>query len=92
MGQMLIAGKASGEVAEKGRPKNVTAGNIIPAKCDDLELSRKESAEAQLLAKLPAEDFEKIKFVASKNRATRGKLRGCNAPFYFAKKKVRFSG
>ena len=26
-----------------------------------MELSRKESAEAQMLAELPAEDFEKIK-------------------------------
>ena len=53
MGQMLIEGKAAGEVAKQGRPKNLTAGKVIPTKCDDVGISWRESAEAQMLAELP---------------------------------------
>ena len=52
MGQMLIEGKAAGEVAKQGRPKNLTAGKVIPTKCDDVGISWRESAEAQMLAAL----------------------------------------
>lgn len=51
MGQMLIEGKAAGEVAKQGRPKNLTAGKVIPTKCDDVGISWRESAEAQLQAR-----------------------------------------
>ena len=61
MGQMLIEGKAAGEVAKQGRPKNLTAGKVIPTKCDDVGISWRESAEAQMLAELPQDEFDKIK-------------------------------
>ena len=51
MGQMLIEGKAAGEVAKQGRRKNLTAGKVIPTKCDDVGISWRESAEAQLQAR-----------------------------------------
>ncbi len=48
MGQMLIEGKAAGEVAKQGRPKNLTAGKVIPTKCDDVGISWRESAERKM--------------------------------------------
>ncbi len=57
MGQMLIEGKAAGEVAKQGRPKNLTAGKVIPTKCDDVGISWRESAERrcwQSCLRLPA--------------------------------------
>jgi len=45
MGEMLIAGKESGEVAKKGRPENVTAGDIF--QLAELGLTKNESARAR---------------------------------------------
>jgi len=61
MGEMLLAGKDAGEVAEKGRPRNVPTGDIIPATCKDLHLKRKESASAQIMASIPRSEFDKLK-------------------------------
>ena len=58
MGQILLAGKETGEVAKKGQPRKVTAGNFNPVQIADLGLTKRESAEAQMLAEIPAEDFE----------------------------------
>ena len=60
MGQMIIAGKASGIFARQGRPKNLPTGKVIPMRCDDLDISWKESSEATMLAELPEDDFHKI--------------------------------
>ena len=62
IGEMTLAAARAGELATRGRPKeNVPAGDIYPATTAEVGLTRKERNEAEFLAELPEEDFEKIK-------------------------------
>jgi site-specific DNA-methyltransferase (adenine-specific) len=61
MGEMLIEGERTGQVATDGRPKKtVPIGNGIPATAEDLGLTRKQKAEAKMLAGLTEEEKEKV--------------------------------
>ena len=68
MGQIL----AKTERAKAGRPpKLVTAGNqLSEPTLDELGLTKRESADAQMLAELPQAEFDKIK-AGTKTRTTR---------------------
>lgn len=59
MGQMLLSGKEEGTVRTRGRHPKTTQPEVL--EIGEIGLTHKESAEAQMLAELPAEDFEKIK-------------------------------
>lgn len=61
MGEMLAAGQQSGQVAKKGQPRKVTGGDFSPVQIASLGLTKRESAEAQLLASIPRETFDKVK-------------------------------
>jgi N6-adenosine-specific RNA methylase IME4 len=66
LGEMLLAGEESGEVATTGHPptgekkKRVSTGNALPATAADLGLSRKQKAEAKALASLPKMEQEAV--------------------------------
>jgi len=59
MGQLLIAGKADGTVRTRGRRPKTTHREVL--EIQEIGLSHKESAEAQMLAEIPVEDFDRIK-------------------------------
>lgn len=63
MGEMLIEGERTGQVATRkdGRPKkSVPTGDAYPATAEDLGLTRKQKAEAKMLAGLTEEEKEKV--------------------------------
>jgi ParB family chromosome partitioning protein len=55
IGAELEAAQQRGELAKRGRPKNVGAGDIFPATLTDLGLTRDRAAEAKRLAELGEE-------------------------------------
>lgn len=62
MGEMLIAGEKTGEVSTQQRKRStVPSGNSAPVSASDLGISRKEKAEAKMLAEIPDEDFAALK-------------------------------
>ena len=63
--------------------KVVQSPDVTAPTLAQLGLTKRESADAQLLAELPAEDFEKIKFVASKNTGEHRRV-GYTKPLYLA--------